>query len=32
MAVELEDNTEAAKKMSDFNRGVFENFEFGKNT
>jgi SNF2 family DNA or RNA helicase len=32
MAVDLEDNTEAAKKMSDFNRGVFENFEFGKNT
>jgi len=31
MAVDLEDNTEAAKKMSDFNRGVFENFEFGKN-
>ena len=31
MAVDLEDNKEAAEKMSDFNRGVFKNFEFGEN-
>jgi SNF2 family DNA or RNA helicase len=31
MAVDLEDNKEAAEKMSDFNRGVFDNFEFGEN-
>ncbi len=29
MAVDLEQNKEAADKMSDFNRGVFEQFEFG---
>ena len=29
MAVNLEQNKEAADKMSDFNRGVFEQFEFG---
>ncbi len=32
MAVNLEDNTEAAEKMGDFNRGVFEGFEFGEST
>jgi hypothetical protein len=31
MAVDLEDNKEAADRMSDFNRGVFDNFEFGEN-
>jgi len=30
MAVDLEENTEAAEKMSDFNRGVFDGFEFGE--
>jgi SNF2 family DNA or RNA helicase len=29
MAIDLEQNKEAADKMSDFNRGVFEQFEFG---
>jgi SNF2 family DNA or RNA helicase len=29
MAVDLEKNKEAAEKMSEFNRGVFESFEFG---
>ncbi|MDL0118295.1 MULTISPECIES: DEAD/DEAH box helicase [Halobacteriaceae] len=29
MAVDLEDNKEAAEKMGDFNRSVFENFDFG---
>jgi SNF2 family DNA or RNA helicase len=29
MAVNLEENKEAAKRMNDFNRGVFESFEFG---
>jgi superfamily II DNA/RNA helicase len=28
MAVDLEKNKEAAKKMSDFNKGVFRGFEF----
>ena len=28
MAVDLEENAEAAEKMDDFNRGVFEGFEF----
>lgn len=28
MAVDLENNKEAAEKMSDFNKGVFESFEF----
>jgi SNF2 family DNA or RNA helicase len=32
MAVDLEENTEAAEKMGDFNRGVFEGFEFGEPT
>ncbi|MDS0284069.1 DEAD/DEAH box helicase [Haloarcula onubensis] len=31
MAVDLEENTEAAEKMNDFNRGVFDGFEFGEN-
>ncbi|OYR40768.1 helicase [Halorubrum sp. Ib24] len=30
MAVDLEENTDAAEKMNDFNRGVFEGFEFGE--
>ena len=30
MAVDLEENTEAAEKMNDFNRGVFDSFEFGE--
>ena len=30
MAVDLEDNTEAAERMNDFNRGVFDGFEFGE--
>jgi SNF2 family DNA or RNA helicase len=30
MAVDLEENTEAAEKMNDFNRGVFNRFEFGE--
>jgi SNF2 family DNA or RNA helicase len=29
MAVDLEENKEAAEKMEDFNRDVFETFEFG---
>jgi SNF2 family DNA or RNA helicase len=29
MAVDLEDNKEAAEMMDDFNKGVFESFEFG---
>lgn len=29
MAVDLEENKEAAEKMSEFNRGVFDSFEFG---
>lgn len=29
MAVDLETNKEAAEKMSEFNKGVFESFEFG---
>ncbi|MFC7216031.1 DEAD/DEAH box helicase [Saliphagus sp. GCM10025334] len=29
MAVDLEENTEAAEQMNDFNRGVFDGFEFG---
>lgn len=29
MAVDLEANAEAAEKMDDFNRGVFDGFEFG---
>jgi SNF2 family DNA or RNA helicase len=29
MAVDLEKNKEAAEKMSEFNKGVFESFEFG---
>jgi SNF2 family DNA or RNA helicase len=29
MAVNLEENAEAAEKMGEFNRGVFEGFEFG---
>ena len=29
MAVDLEENTDAAEQMSDFNRGVFDGFEFG---
>jgi SNF2 family DNA or RNA helicase len=29
MAVDLEENKEAAERMTDFNRGVFESFEFG---
>jgi guanylate kinase len=28
MAVNLEENTEAAEKMNDFNKGVFDGFEF----
>jgi SNF2 family DNA or RNA helicase len=32
MAVDLEKNTEAAEKMNDFNRGVFDSFEFGDDT
>lgn len=28
MAVDLEENTEAAEKMNDFNKGVFDGFEF----
>jgi len=28
MAVDLEKNKKAAKKMSDFNKGVFRGFEF----
>ena len=31
MAVDLEENTDAAEQMSDFNRGVFDGFEFGGN-
>ncbi|MBV0926234.1 DEAD/DEAH box helicase [Halomicroarcula limicola] len=30
MAVDLEKNTEAAEKMNDFNRSVFDSFEFGE--
>ena len=30
MAVDLEENKEAAEKMGDFNRGVFDSFEFGE--
>jgi len=30
MAVDLEENTDAAEKMNDFNRGVFDGFEFGE--
>lgn len=30
MAVDLEENTEAQEKMDDFNRRVFESFEFGE--
>lgn len=30
MAVDLEENTEAQEKMDDFNRQVFESFEFGE--
>jgi SNF2 family DNA or RNA helicase len=30
MAVDLEANRKAAERMNDFNRGVFENFEFGE--
>lgn len=29
MAVDLEENKEAAEKMSEFNKGVFDSFEFG---
>lgn len=29
MAVDIEENKDAAERMDDFNRGVFENFEFG---
>jgi hypothetical protein len=29
MAVDLEENTDAAEKMNDFNKGVFDGFEFG---
>lgn len=29
MAVDLEENKEAAQKMSEFNKGVFDSFEFG---
>lgn len=29
MAVNIEENKEAAERMNDFNRGVFESFEFG---
>lgn len=32
MAVDLEENTEAAEKMGDFNRDVFESFEFDGDT
>jgi superfamily II DNA/RNA helicase len=32
MAVDLEENAEAAEKMDEFNRGVFEGFEFGGNS
>lgn len=30
MAVDLEQNKDAAEKMSDFNQGVFDSFEFGE--
>lgn len=30
MAVDLEENKKAAEKMGDFNRGVFDSFEFGE--
>jgi SNF2 family DNA or RNA helicase len=30
MAVDLEENRDAAEKMDDFNRGVFDSFEFGE--
>lgn len=30
MAVDLEENKDAAEKMDDFNRGVFDSFEFGE--
>jgi hypothetical protein len=32
MAVDIEENTEAAEKMDDFNRNVFESFEFDGDT